>query len=103
MIRKLGNILFILAIAAGGGFAFAFFTSSTPNQQFFSYSVWAFIAAFVFSLAEAGNKTALQKIFLSLGALALISTLHFSLGAIGWIGFGVCAFLVLTMKIDGGD
>lgn len=103
MIRTIGNIIFFLAAATGVISALAFFNQATPNPVLFTVSVWSFIVGFLASTAERGNKTALQKIFFSLGALALICTIHFSLGAIGWIGVGICAFLVLTMKLDGGD
>jgi hypothetical protein len=50
-----------------------------------------------------GDKTRLQYVFLSIGALLATCSIAFAWGWGGWVGVGLCAFMVLTMKIDGGD
>jgi hypothetical protein len=62
-----------------------------------------FAVALACSFFESGDKTKLQMLFASVGTTLAMYTLQFSWSAWCWVGVAICAFLVLTMKIDGGD
>ena len=62
-----------------------------------------FAAALVVGMFESGDKTRLQMIFATVGTAVGAFTILLAWSAWCWVAVGVCAFLVLTMKIDGGD
>lgn len=103
--RKFANMLFwVLLGVSVGSFAWGTLFSNGIDP---AVSAWRAIGLLGFCLLltffEPGNKTGLQKIFLSIGAALVIATLTFGLGGWGWVGAGICAFMVATMKLDGGD
>lgn len=93
------------------GFPVAFAASVIATFTFFSnpalialtwvmggYALSALLAAF-----HPGDKTRLQCMFLAVGAALATCTVALAWGWGGWVAVGICAFLVLTMKLDGGD
>jgi len=104
IMRKIGNVLYWLAWAAGVvELVGTSFQNGAPGIFNGYHALAAFGLAFVLSVFEKGNKTALQKIFLALFGCFATGAIAFTLGAIGWIGACVSMFLVATMKLDGGD
>lgn len=62
-----------------------------------------YLLALLIGAFHPGDKTRLQFIFLSLGTLLATWAVADAWSWKGWIAVGVCAFMVLTMKLDGGD
>lgn len=97
-------------VSAGYGLVFgaaaiaslAFFLMAAAPVSFGTLMT-AFIVSLFIGAFYPGSKTSLQLFFLSIGAMVLISTLHFSWGWGGWGGVALCAFMVWSMKLDGGD
>lgn len=93
---------FYASFAAALAATLAFFAVPSLGVSF-GWVTLAFVAATVFGAFHPGDKTRLQLMFLSLGILCASATAAFNFGWLGWVGTGICAFLVLTMKLDGGD
>jgi hypothetical protein len=99
--NKLGTVGFPVAFAASVIATIVFFTA--PGAVAFSWLTGGFVLSLVLGACHPGEKTRLQYMFASIGAILFASTLAFSWGWGGWAGIGLCAFMVLTMKLDGGD
>ena len=102
--RKFGNLLYWVAFAIGAVFLVGnAFQDGAPGPFSGFNALIAFGAAFLLSIFETGNKTALQKLFLAAFGAFATGAIAYSLGWIGWVGACVSMFLVATMKLDGGD
>jgi hypothetical protein len=98
---KIARVGFPVAFAASVIATFVFF--SVPGMLAFSWLIGGYGVALLCAVFHPGDKSRLQYMFLSIGAMLATAAIAFSWGWGGWVGVGVCAFLVLTMKIDGGD
>lgn len=102
--RKVGNLLYWLSWTVGVVFLVgSTFPEPLTGASSGLYALIAFGAAFLLSIFEKGNKTALQKIFLAAFGAFATGAIAYTLGWIGWVGACVSMFMVATMKIDGGD
>ena len=93
---------YALVFGAAAIASFVFFEMAAPPFSFGTL-VMAFIASLIIGVFYPGDKSRLQLIFLSAGAALTISTIHLDWGWGGWVGAGLCLFMVATMKLDGGD
>jgi hypothetical protein len=102
--RKIGNVLYWLAFAVGVVFLVgSTFPDAPTGPSSGMYALIAFGVTFLLSTFEKGSKTALQKIFLAVFGAFATGAIAYSLGWIGWVGACVSMFMVVTMKLDGGD
>ncbi len=102
--RKFGNLLYWVAFAIGAVFLVGSTFPQAPTGAASGFhALIAFGAAFLLSVFEKGNKTALQKIFLAAFGAFATGAIAYSLGWIGFVGACLSMFMVATMKLDGGD
>lgn len=97
--RKFGSLAFLLVYAASVVLAIL----SASNASLFAYALGGFGLSFLASTLVRGNKTGLQATFLSIGSAVALATFTLSWGLWGYVGIGLCLFMVATMKLDGGD
>jgi len=96
-IASVGAPLALLA-AIAAGVAFLSGVGLTFGWTAAVFGVSLLVGAF-----HPGDKTRLQLMFGSIGAFLAVCAIAFSWSWVGWVPVGICAFLVLTMKLDGGD
>jgi hypothetical protein len=97
----IGKIAFPLVFAATVIATFVFFT--TPGAVPAMWLFFGYLGSFAAGALHPGDKTRLQLMFLAAGAGLASATIAQGCGWGGWVGVGACVFLVLTMKLDGGD
>ena len=78
-----------------------FFTN--PDLVAFGWLLSGYGLSMLLGAFHPGEKTRLQYMFLAIGSGLATCTVALSWGWGGWVAVGICAFLVLTMKLDGGD